>query len=651
MNLTKLFNFSYLKENLKKSKVTLAFVLLILPILNLVIFLMTSSDDYVSVFDLNYVSALTILGMYILPIVLSIILFSFVFKKKAVDFMGSMPIDRKTIFFTNTLGGIIIIALLLFITVVLMMVANFILPNVYVPMGVFLDYYLIFLISYIFVFTISNIGVSLSGNVATALVVTALVMFLVPFNHFAYEKILTNEYSYNYLFNYKCNDCSNLNEIINKNDDDLYHTYLEKVEDEVNYTMPFEMIAKSFDTSSETQGVEYEDSTIGKMAILSLLYILVGYLLFEKREMEVCETSFKKFSTHQVVKFLTMLPILVVVSKILENANLMAFIFTICLLLIYNFVYDLITRHSIVRVKSNLISFALVFVGVISVCAVIINNDTSQVIKKDFSINDIEGVYLELNMFNYYNDEKLVSIKNDNLKKKIVEGLLVENMANLEAQKDKYHIEVEVIIKGNRYAGTSLIEKEVYEQIKNDIVKSNIAGINTLKDIVKSSEVITIDNDYVSLDKEGVKKLEKVANKKEESSNNTFSIPLSIYLYKNHKLEKYTISNNIDNEFQKYVVNQYNQKSKEVDFKEIHNVEVVNAVNPNGYYYGDSALLAIKNNFKNIINQQINFSETVYKISLYRNGSPIYFYANLDKEILDKMNNYSSFGDKEYYGY
>ena len=51
----------------------------------------------------------TLLGTFILPIIISICLFNYIYKKKSVDFINSMPISRKSIFITNTILGIIII--------------------------------------------------------------------------------------------------------------------------------------------------------------------------------------------------------------------------------------------------------------------------------------------------------------------------------------------------------------------------------------------------------------------------------------------------------------------------------------------------------------------------------------------------------------
>ena len=58
------------------------------------------------------VSGPVLFGMYLVPVVLSITLFSFIYKRGSIDFTLSMPINKKQIFLTNTFGGIIIILLM-----------------------------------------------------------------------------------------------------------------------------------------------------------------------------------------------------------------------------------------------------------------------------------------------------------------------------------------------------------------------------------------------------------------------------------------------------------------------------------------------------------------------------------------------------------
>ena len=73
MNLMKLFNFKYFKENLRKSKAVLAFFLGVVPLLNillLIIALINMNNDPV-LLDFASLSIITFLGMYVLPLILA----------------------------------------------------------------------------------------------------------------------------------------------------------------------------------------------------------------------------------------------------------------------------------------------------------------------------------------------------------------------------------------------------------------------------------------------------------------------------------------------------------------------------------------------------------------------------------------------------
>ena len=102
MNLMKLFNINFLKQNFKKSKVILSIFIGLIPILNTIILIMSFNNNGNYVLGFTEVSIINFIGVYILPVIVSICLFNYIYKKKSVDFVNSMPISRKSIFITNT---------------------------------------------------------------------------------------------------------------------------------------------------------------------------------------------------------------------------------------------------------------------------------------------------------------------------------------------------------------------------------------------------------------------------------------------------------------------------------------------------------------------------------------------------------------------
>ena len=179
MNLTKLFNFKYLIQNIKKSKMALVLFFIIVPIFTSLT-IMTTKDQILDFSELAFVN---IFGMYIIPFIFSVCLFGYVYKKNSVDFMCSMPVSRKTIFVTNTIGGIGMIVLMQLITLILTLLIGVVTGATIFNAMVF-DIFAYQTIAYIFVFTIANLTMSVSRNLLTQIVVTLLITFLIPFSTF-----------------------------------------------------------------------------------------------------------------------------------------------------------------------------------------------------------------------------------------------------------------------------------------------------------------------------------------------------------------------------------------------------------------------------------------------------------------------------------
>ena len=112
MNLINLFNIKFLKENLKRSKAVILLLTLLIPVINVIYYLMNNANSCVLIPSITDLQPLSILGIYIIPIILSITLFSFVYKRKTSDFVMSFPVSKKQIFISNTIGGIAIIVVM-----------------------------------------------------------------------------------------------------------------------------------------------------------------------------------------------------------------------------------------------------------------------------------------------------------------------------------------------------------------------------------------------------------------------------------------------------------------------------------------------------------------------------------------------------------
>lgn len=311
MNLTKLFNFHYLYENIKKSKMPIILCLLVVPLFT-IIMLLTSGTE---VYTFASLGIFNIIFMYVIPFILSANLFGYVYKKKSVDFIGSMPLSRKTIFFTNTLAGILLIIIMQAMTLLCTLIISTFSSSI-IFAGLAWDVFLYQTIAYIFIFTIANLAMSVSGNIMTQIVGVLLITFLVP-----------ALYTFTY---YAAGD--QIADMIAE------HTSISPIAHFDTLTAPSLILS-----GLEGGGYGYNVISMIKMVILSIIYMGVGYVFFQKRKMEKAGESFVKNSTHFYIKALTLLPFMMIVKAIFMTEEWEPLPFILAIILVYWFVYDLIT--------------------------------------------------------------------------------------------------------------------------------------------------------------------------------------------------------------------------------------------------------------------------------------------------------------------
>lgn len=610
MNLTKLFHFNYLKQNLKKSRVTLAFVLLILPILNLLIFFMQIESTRINVFSLDELSILATVGLYIIPIVLSIILFNYVFKKKAIDFIGSMPLDRKTIFVTNTIGGILLIVALIFITALFIFLVSLFLPNVYVPFGVLIDYFVVFTLSYIFVFVVCNLALSLSGNVATTIVVCALILFLLPFLHFV-NTTLDNTYNNIY---YQCVACGEEEYLSGIYESTVYQ-----------YTTPAQAIVNVITFNEESS--LYKDSALGKMVLMTILYMLIGFSVFNKKELEVSETSFKSKWIHTIVKSLTLIPFMIVIYQIVKDStSFVAILFILALLLIYYFVYDLITKRSIGEVRFNLMSFLVAIVILFPFSAVILNNFTSG---RDIILtsDDITSItFLDANISCIEELGGTFTTTNQ----EIIDIALTDGTENYVAQAYIY-------ANGKKYTKAILLNDDDIEKL-DKLVRTTNEYKNKKENILKNIDVVTVGRNQAKLERDDIDVLKR-AIKNPTDENSEFFLPLYVYSYENHELTKKIYYSNLNEELNQLAVDCYNEKVKEKlknnDFDNIGWANIQDEYTGKYYYYGT------KQEYQTLLDllkvQTTSVKDKLYKFEFLSDNVIYYYYANLESDAKLKL--------------
>ena len=388
MNLTKLFNFKYLIQNIKKSKMALVLFFIIVPIFTSLT-IMTTKDQILDFSELAFVN---IFGMYIIPFIFSVCLFGYVYKKNSVDFMCSMPVSRKTIFVTNTIGGIGMIVLMQLITLILTLLIGVVTGATIFNAMVF-DIFAYQTIAYIFVFTIANLAMSVSGNLLTLIVVTLLITFLIPFSTFFVVVYTSNNVVA--LYNEYGDIGSNFSRII-------------------NYTAPSMIFNGEYN---------YSSISMCKMAILSIIYFALGLYLFKKRKMEIATESFENNRTHFLVKGLTLAPFVALLISFINYESFELILILLGIIFIYYFVYDLITNKKM-KFKDNvtyLVISVLILLGAYYSVLLVYDNYDGKLnidnIKEltvgdelDFTFNiknkdSIKKILLSSEIYNYVDDE------------------------------------------------------------------------------------------------------------------------------------------------------------------------------------------------------------------------------------------------------
>lgn len=655
MNLINLFNFNYLKQNLKKSKGALAIFIGIIPIINiLTLFLMSDNNHSNEIISLSNISIINFIGVFILPIVISICLFGYVFKKRSVDFVNSMPISRKSIFITNTIGGIGILVLMNLINAIFIYILSNTLPNLIIPIPMIIDYFILWTVAYVFIFTVSNIAVSVSGNMITSIAVSALILFLIPYIHFFTCQALIPTHNNQYILECTSKEC------ISNEYDSIYPEYVELSKEnkymmtfgqkqyKVSYNIPANLIL-NVSNYSHSNGSEklYNTTSIIKTFILSLIYIVIGYFLFINRKMEVSETSFKNTTVHNIVKCLTMVPILSFTYLIFKESylDIISILILLVIIIAYYFIFDLITRRGINNFKLNIITL-IIYIPLFMLFMKGLDAITNV---KTFNVNDIDSVNIDIlseDTINPIVSEVYIEDKN-------FINYLLKNSAY-----DSYEIKnndipyINVNFKiNNKLLYTQIsFQKEEYEYIKNYLSNNDELKKTINKFEYKETYAIKIGNLVVN--EEEVEELSSLCDKyiqDEVIISNLSGLRMNLYSYTNHKLNNYEINTNNKEIIQKIMEIENNYLEDNLDLLNGYGIDINGIINDEYYDILDvntkDLIDYVKKDIVNKINSNYNYG--YININDYLNGKSYRYYTNDVEGLKELLEKYRV--EEEYY--
>lgn len=656
MSLTKLFSKNYAVQNMKKSKGILAIMLIAIPLITL-FFLYNYDHSGSSPYNMGVLVGANYIGMFIIPFILSIVLLGYVYQKNSIDFINSMPISRKKIYLTNIVIGVLYL--------IVLQLANFLVATSYVSVvhstsfcvAMIWDGFFIMTSGYIFIFIISALALTISGNKFIQIVIVSLILFLIPFIK---------------LVNFSEINSRDMNLI---NSDGTSSVYLYKKE--ALHTVPIGTFVKLVNSENI-----YELNSIILTLGLSIVYALIGMKLFEKRKMENTGSSFKSEKIHLFVKAMTIYPFVVFLCEIYDSIRFPELVLLVFFMFVYYFVYDLVTNKKI-KLKVTIIAFIISCVLSVAVNFTFNFIDEHLPKNKDVYTSDIKEAELELSEEFYDYSNSNMDLSFGKLENKEILNYILENLTSA-----LYTNEIEDVTLIEEYKRISLkiklnngrkvefmgrLPKDVYMELLKRIVDDN----NYIK-VLSENYKIKRDS-FLAYDSENFKarteinkddKLAEVINKnienyiksaieenilrnennlKNDDVSSNYTGEFKIYNYGNHNRNMYTIRNEfINQEMLQEIVKKINENTKKnieeiVSKKEIY-------VNPyfnlNKYENGklvegsDGDLDAVSeqkilNLIKNDKND-FNPNETYYEIRDYTRG--IRYYTNnitVIKEVIE----------------
>ena len=564
MHLNKWVNFKYLYQNLKKSKTLLLFILVLVPIINIwMVGTNIISKDYVVDFSMLY--KLSNIIAFILPTALAFILMGFVFKRKTVDFVMSKPISKKQIFISNFIGGFGFILVILLINSIGFIFLN-LFTSLFIPFSVILDYFCYSLVTYMFIFIISLLAIAISGNISgTFVVFLLLLLFGASISYINYD-------------------------IKDKNTNVYYISESESYKADLTYD--YTLITPLNYYRYET----YNTNSIIKTLVLSVVYLGLAYIIFNKKLMENSEVSFKNKYLYNIIKILTYIPICYFAYLIFSSDNIFLII-SIIICVVYYIVYDLILRKKLGNIYKKGGEFLIVSIFIFGAFVLI-----GKLYDKDKLLDIPEVVTLEFNDYDF-NYVYTIKINDKNLISELINDNIFDNYITMYFD--------------NNYFISKGISESLYGKIINYADKNDLLDKYTTDNIIHITSannkglVLPLDNKFKNM------VIDELNNYDSDKLEQEY---IYLYKYEDHKIKYISLDiyNNLD------ILNY---------IKEIYNEEFLKNINNNTIFinsdieYLDEIINENKDSFINFLEEHKNDKLT---------NDTLILYSGLDRYFINK---------------
>ena len=493
----KLINFNFIKENIKKSLGILLFLFFIIPIVN-ILYLFNMLNQQIYAINLIDLTKMTYFASFIFPIVIAYILNNYLFKQNSLDFYLSKPINKRKLFFSNILVGLLLILVLLIINVIVFSLFN--LTNLSIPFALLFDYFIYTFILYSFIYIVITLAISLCGNFITALIVSIILIWSFPIT-LDVDKLLSENYTETY--------------IKFKGDNNEY--YVDHIKNiKHTLTLPSSYVLKK----------EFNTADIIKTSLLSIIYIFAGYVLFKRRKMENITSGFKNESLHYVVKTISLLPFMLLNALFLKEKTIFTGLIITLAAIFYYLIYDLLTQKKLYKPLKSAIIFTWTYI-ILSLCfyGIISAYNKKQVINCS-----------ELTTSNAYSEYLTTTVTSFDL---------IKNSFNNHSDTSELFN-----INNNSYQIIVPLSSDAFTSIHKNDLSNYIKYINNAS--YKNTTAAYYNNYKLNVDKLDLDNI--------KIDKNNYRLGIKLYIYKNHEYQILTIPNNVNKKTMNYITTFLNEK-------------------------------------------------------------------------------------------
>lgn len=493
----KLINFNFIKENIKKSLGILLFLFFIIPIVN-ILYLFNMLNQQIYVINLIDLTKMTYFASFIFPVVIAYILNNYLFKQNSLDFYLSKPINKRKLFFSNILAGLLLILILLIINVIVFSLFN--LTNLSIPFALLFDYFIYTFVLYSFIYIVITLAISLCGNFITALIVSIILIWSFPIT-LDVDKLLSENYTETY--------------IKFKGDNNEYYVdHIKNIKHPL--TLPSSYILKK----------EFNTADIIKTSLLSIIYIFAGYVLFKRRKMENITSGFKNESLHYVVKTISLLPFMLLNALFLKEKTIFTGLIITLAAIFYYLIYDLLTQKKLYKPLKSAIIFTWTYI-ILSLCfyGIISAYNKKQVINCN-----------ELTTTNAYSEYLTTTVTSFDL---------IKNSFNNHSDTSELFN-----INNNSYQIIVPLSSDAFTSIHKNDLSNYIKYINNAS--YKNTTAAYYNNYKLNVDKLDLDNI--------KIDKNNYRPGIKLYIYKNHEYQILTIPNNVNKKTMNYITTFLNEK-------------------------------------------------------------------------------------------